>query len=122
MVLARSSLSQQIDPRSTRVFRLLADKSSRPQWLTSDPPRHLLASYNVAVTLISKTYVRSGILDATRDLLFLDPSQSSFPERATVAPGDNRDREHLMLDIIMVALGLGFFLAAIGYAHACERL
>jgi hypothetical protein len=66
--------------------------------------------------------VRSGILDATRGLLFFDPSQSSFPERTIVAPGDDRDREHLMLDIIMVALGLGFFLVAIGYAHACERL
>jgi len=27
-----------------------------------------------------------------------------------------------MLDIIMLALGLGFFLVAVGYAHACERL
>jgi len=27
-----------------------------------------------------------------------------------------------MLDIIMVALGLGFFLVAVGYGHACERL
>jgi len=27
-----------------------------------------------------------------------------------------------MLDVVMVALGLGFFLVAVGYAHACERL
>jgi hypothetical protein len=27
-----------------------------------------------------------------------------------------------MLDIVMLALGLGFFAAAIGYAYACERL
>jgi len=27
-----------------------------------------------------------------------------------------------MLDVFMVALGLGFFLVAVGYAHACERL
>jgi len=27
-----------------------------------------------------------------------------------------------MLDVVMLGLGLGFFLAAIGYAHACERL
>jgi len=27
-----------------------------------------------------------------------------------------------MLDIVMLALGLGFFMAGIGYAYACERL
>jgi len=27
-----------------------------------------------------------------------------------------------MLDIIIVGLGLGFFVAAIGYTYACERL
>ena len=27
-----------------------------------------------------------------------------------------------MLDIVMLALGAGFFLAGIGYAYACERL
>jgi hypothetical protein len=33
-----------------------------------------------------------------------------------------REKEHLMLDILMLALGLGFFVAGIGYAYACERL
>jgi hypothetical protein len=27
-----------------------------------------------------------------------------------------------MLDLLMLALGLGFFIAAIGYTYACERL
>jgi hypothetical protein len=31
-------------------------------------------------------------------------------------------QEQLMLDVFMVALGLGFFAAAVGYAYACERL
>jgi hypothetical protein len=31
-------------------------------------------------------------------------------------------RENTMLDIVMLALGLGFFAAAIGYTYACERL
>jgi hypothetical protein len=31
-------------------------------------------------------------------------------------------QEQLMLDVFMVALGLGFFVAAVGYAYACERL
>jgi hypothetical protein len=29
---------------------------------------------------------------------------------------------HLMLDVIMLALGLGFFALSIGYAYACEWL
>ena len=39
-----------------------------------------------------------------------------------VAHGNKRDKEHLMLDIVMLALVLGFFVLAIGYAYACERL
>ncbi len=31
-------------------------------------------------------------------------------------------QEHPMLDIVMLALALGFFVAGIGYAYACERL
>lgn len=27
-----------------------------------------------------------------------------------------------MLDVIMLALGLGFFALSVGYAYACERL
>jgi hypothetical protein len=27
-----------------------------------------------------------------------------------------------MLDLILLALGLGFFLLSIGYAYACDRL
>jgi hypothetical protein len=33
-----------------------------------------------------------------------------------------RDKEHLMLDILMLALAFGLFVAGIGYAYACERL
>jgi hypothetical protein len=31
-------------------------------------------------------------------------------------------QENPMLDIFMLALGLGFFAVSIGYAYACERL
>jgi hypothetical protein len=31
-------------------------------------------------------------------------------------------KEQLMLDIVMLALGLGLFALGIGYAYACERL
>jgi hypothetical protein len=37
-------------------------------------------------------------------------------------PADRDAQEHLMLDIFMLALGLGFFVVGIGYAYACERL
>ncbi|MDB5618054.1 hypothetical protein [Tardiphaga sp.] len=30
--------------------------------------------------------------------------------------------EFSMLDIVMLALGLGFFVLSVGYAYACERL
>jgi hypothetical protein len=50
-----------------------------------------------------------------------DPSPYSFPERATIAARKQARKEHLMLDVFMVALGLGFFLVAVGYAYACER-
>jgi len=33
-----------------------------------------------------------------------------------------RDQENSMLDIVMLALGLGFFALAVGYTYACERL
>lgn len=31
-------------------------------------------------------------------------------------------RSSFMLDIVMLALGAGFFAVGIGYAYACERL
>jgi hypothetical protein len=50
-----------------------------------------------------------------------DPSQSTFRNALTVARNE-RDKEHSMLDVVMLALGLGFFVVGIGYAYACERL
>jgi hypothetical protein len=40
-------------------------------------------------------------------------------ERATTS---EREQENSMLDLAMLALGLGFFAAAVGYTYACERL
>jgi len=31
-------------------------------------------------------------------------------------------KEHTMLDVILLALGLGLFALSIGYAYACDRL
>jgi hypothetical protein len=33
-----------------------------------------------------------------------------------------RRTEHPMLDLVMLALGLGFFALTMGYAFACDRL
>jgi hypothetical protein len=45
-----------------------------------------------------------------------------FAARAGMCAMNERDQENSMLDIAMLALGLGFFAAAVGYTYACERL
>jgi hypothetical protein len=35
---------------------------------------------------------------------------------------DHAHKEHSMMDVLMIALALGFFALAIGYTYACERL
>jgi len=35
---------------------------------------------------------------------------------------DRRTRRTPMLDLVMLALGLGFFALTVGYAFACDRL
>ena len=32
------------------------------------------------------------------------------------------EREHYMFDLVLLAMGIGFFALAIGYAYACDRL
>jgi len=44
------------------------------------------------------------------------------PSEPSVRPAVHFAQEHPMLDIVMLALAAGFFLAGIGYAYACERL
>ena len=47
----------------------------------------------------------------------------SLPRSLASIPGlADTAQEQRMLDAFMVALGLGFFVAAVGYAYACERL
>ena len=46
----------------------------------------------------------------------------ALPETRNGRVRKQRDKEHLMLDIVMLALGLGFFGVAVGYTYACERL
>jgi hypothetical protein len=35
---------------------------------------------------------------------------------------EDEERRPIVLDIIMIALGVGFFAAAILYVHACDRM
>lgn len=41
--------------------------------------------------------------------------------RATLSSAKPR-KEHAMLDLILLAVGLGFFALSVGYAYACDRL
>jgi hypothetical protein len=50
------------------------------------------------------------------------PAQSAFPATRTRGARKQAQKEHLMLDVVMLALGLGFFVVAVGYTYACERL
>ena len=59
--------------------------------------------------------------DCSCDRVLTQRHPSSL-EHAIVAYGNKRHKEHLMLDVVMLALGLGFFVLAVGYTYACERL
>jgi hypothetical protein len=54
--------------------------------------------------------------------MVVELSQFARPKECNGAHGNKHRKEHLMFDVVMLALGLGFFLAGIGYAYACERL
>ena len=73
---------------------------------------------------VSKTYAPGATCapEKTRRLRF-DPAQhrpSKCCEDCCFDAGHLRSTP--MLDVLMLALALGFFAAAIGYTYACERL
>jgi hypothetical protein len=39
-----------------------------------------------------------------------------------VHPARPKPRGALMLDLVMLAIGLGFFALGVGYVYACDRL
>ncbi|MGA2995286.1 hypothetical protein [Bradyrhizobium sp.] len=57
-------------------------------------------------------------------LMFIrfDLPQPGCSRLRQIAHASRHRQENSMLDIIVLALGLGFFAAAIGYTYACERL
>jgi hypothetical protein len=84
--------------------------------------RPLWDSYNFVAAAVSKTYPRRGISPALARIA----SASLIPvlqlSRRSAGGPSALLKEDPMLDIVMLALGAGFFLAAIGYTYACERL
>ena len=84
------------------LFRSLAGTT----WARIPP---LWESYNIHAALISKTYAPGGTSSPTNAGPFDRPAVHDA-------------QEYPMLDIVMLALGFGFFAAGIGYAYACERL
>jgi hypothetical protein len=42
--------------------------------------------------------------------------------RATQQRAQRTDGDTAMMDVVMLALGLGFFALSVGYAIACDRL
>jgi len=48
-------------------------------------------------------------------------SGTSSPHEAD-APRAGRRKERSMLDVIVLAIGLGFFALSVGYTIACDRL
>ena len=59
---------------------------------------------------------------ARSDAYCVDPVQFGRPEQRNRRGRKYRRKEHLMLDVVMLVLGFGFFVLGIGYAYACERL
>ena len=51
-------------------------------------------------------------------------SNVNVPSRANRSAARKRawEKEHPMLDVILLALGLVFFALSVGYAYACDRL
>ena len=64
----------------------------------------------MGIATVSKTYAPGGT------------STSNGSGVRLFGPAYHTAQEHLMWDVVMLALGLGFFVVAIGYTYACERL
>jgi len=54
----------------------------------------------------------------------VDLSQPAWPRCDDGYAGITRRNQgaHSMMDVLMIALAIGFFALAIGYTYACERL
>jgi hypothetical protein len=78
-------------------------------------------SYNVAFAPISKTYALSGRSSLITEREHSRPAGIGLLQVQETAAG-RAQRSGQMLDVILIALGLGFFALSVGYAFACDRL
>ena len=69
--------------------------------------------YEIPITL--------SLLPSRKPICLVAP-QSGKRENRPFGSRATMHRNFPMLDIVMLALALGFFVAGIGYAYACERL
>jgi len=88
--------------------------------------RFLWNSYNFMPIPVSKTYGPDGTslrcsLGAARDHQPIATCHSGS-NKDCASDKRNRNKESPMMDILMLALALVFFAAAIGYSYVCERL
>ena len=60
-------------------------------------------------------------LEPWKCVSFLSASSAGSPRKCCSRYRD-ATRSNPMMDILMLALGFGFFALAIGYTYACERL
>jgi hypothetical protein len=52
----------------------------------------------------------------------LDQAPAAAPHEGAALGNARASKEHPMLDLVMLAVALGFFALSVGYAYACERL
>jgi hypothetical protein len=104
-----------IGQRSYSLSRNLVSLSTR---------RAIQKSYNVGLIAISKSYMINVIQFTRHSCIGTIPRNLVSDQRTHQAMTCLRPRqkEHPMLDVVMLALGLGFFGVSVSYAYACERL
>jgi hypothetical protein len=93
-----------------RAEPVVGPAGGRTRWLGCDDD-----TYEIPITLL--------VLPPRKSMRRVAPLNPAKAGRQFLSrPADRRAQEPLMLDIIMLALGLSFFVVGIGYAYACERL
>lgn len=66
--------------------------------------------------------ISSPLASSRKPTSRLAPDPTSGERAVCSTPLQSSHQELPMLDVVMLALGLGFFILTLGYAYACERL
>ena len=70
---------------------------------------------------VARQHGQKSRFGAWKCVALLSTSSGRVPEKVLL-PLQGATRSIPMMDILMLALGFGFFALAIGYTYACERL